>query len=160
METPVKAKRKEKVFESYTSFGPQSPSTKRTAPAYTINAETLIPTSRFMLGKDRDKTPGPDYEKISAMENKLNQTKEMLQVLLESKLTENVCEQNTNLTWDLAVITEQIFHQWGNNLTVEREAIGALSGGVLIKSLSTANTFWRNTNKCLQLMTSTIYCDT
>ena len=77
-----------------------------------------------MLGKDRDKTPGPDYEKISAMGKQVESNKEMLWVLLESKLTENVCEQSTNLTWDLAVITEQIFHQWENNLTVEREAIG------------------------------------
>ena len=75
METSVKAKRKKKVFESYTSFGPQSPSTKRTAPAYTINAETVIPTSRFMLGKDRDKTPGPDYEKISAMGKQVESNK-------------------------------------------------------------------------------------
>ena len=75
METPVKGKRKKKVLESYTSFGPQSPSTKRTAPSYTINAETLIPTSRFMLGKHRDKTPGPDYEKIPAMGKQIESNK-------------------------------------------------------------------------------------
>ena len=76
----------------------------------------------------------------------------MLWVLLESKLTENVCEQSTNLTWDLAVITEQIFHPWENNLTVEREAIGALNGGVLIKSLSVSYTHLRAHETVLDLV--------
>ena len=157
----MKAKRKKKLLESYTSFGPQSPSTKRTAPAYTINAETLIPTSRFMLGKDREKTPGPDYEKISAMGKQVESNKRnALGIVGEQTNRECLRTEYKSDVGPGRYNLEQIFHPWENNLTVEREAIGVLSGGVLIKSLSTANTFWRNTNECFQLMTSTIYCDT
>ena len=94
MATPIKTpSKKKKKFPTYTSFGPQSPSTKRTAPSYTINSETLIPTSRFKLGSQLAKTPGPDYEKAKAMGKQVESQKNSSSAVVVEKTSRDCLQK-------------------------------------------------------------------
>ena len=144
--------RKKKLLESYTSFGPQSPSTKRQRSQHTINAETLIPTSRFML-KNRRQNMAQTTRKFQLWKQVESNKRNALGIV-ESKQPRMFRREYKSDVGPGRY--EQIFHLWENNLTVE-EAIGALSEDP--DKVTVGKHVWR-ISECFQLMTSTIYCDT
>ena len=76
----------------YSSIGVQSPSTKRTAPAFSLYSELLTESSRNHLGKQKEITPGPDvYESPKSFGKQVESQKKTSHLSrFESRIRDNL----------------------------------------------------------------------